>query len=183
MRYVSKYLNFVLLYKTSNVVPPVTDPQPKVKYRFSNGVLVIGDPASGTGSGNAIDTSDLMVLYPAETGDKQYGKDILWFEAPELDSTKQLTNGKKYKVLRGSVTHKNVPYTENQVFTAQDTSFTGNGVVALDISNFVDGTETELDLRGSWYKALNLSSAQDEASWNDGTWSTTPHPDPWTWVR
>lgn len=181
MRYVSKYQNLVLPYNTSNVVPPVDDPQPKAKYNFYFGTLIVGDPALSS-AGNVIVTTDLMVLFPALSGASQYGKDVIWFEAPEIVYTTAITAGKVYKVLRGSVVNNSITYTEGQTFTAVGTAFTGTGVIALDNSNFFTD-EVELDLRTPWYKIINLSSAQDEATWNNTKWTSENHTNPWTWIR
>lgn len=193
MRYISHYKNLVLISKEQNVVPPINDPNPVGVYRFYNGELVVGDPTTKTGTGNAIDGSLLMVLFPNGADDlEKAGLNQIFFEAPPVDPT-TVTAAGRYRVLVGDVVYNGKVYRKNEVIAVSGTPvWTGSdpdSKVALDISNFpVIGVEPyeyfSPDILAAWYKTVNLIYG-DESEWRSDTWSTGQpnNRNPWTWVR
>lgn len=183
MRYISKNQDFPLLFDTGNVTPPVNDPQPKAAYKFFRGELIVGDPTTD-GTNNEIDFDALMDIIPTASGNDAKGLNSYFWEAPYLDENATLEVGKYYKVILAPVTYDSVELEEHDVFlcVSGTTSFTGSGTVALELDP-VYWTTTELNQRANAYKLANLSSAQDEASWNDKTWQQDLPSDPYSWTR
>lgn len=192
MRYISQYENLVLITDSTNQTPPLDDPNPKAVYTFSPtglgyGVYIAGDPTTDTGTGNAIDPTGVMVLYPGAATDlEKIGLGKIFWESPELDNSATLDVGKVYEVLRGSIEYNSKTYNEGDRFTVVTgaTSFTGDGIIALAIDNFdLTASENGLNHRKWWYYVNNLSSYADEAIWDEGNWRGTSRPDAWKWIR
>jgi hypothetical protein len=117
MRYISKY-GRLILQKTDGTIA----------YRFNNHTLIVGDPTTGTGSGNAIDYSGLVQLFPsAGTAAEKAGLNTLFWEAPVVTNAADLEDGEHYEVLTGSVLYNGVRYVPGEVF-----KFATGGSVAFD---------------------------------------------------
>jgi hypothetical protein len=117
MRYISKY-GRLILQKTDGTIA----------YRFNNHTLIVGDPTTGTGSGNAIDYSGLVELFPsAGTAAEKAGLNTLFWEAPVVTNAADLQDGEHYEVLTGSVLYNGVRYVPGEVFR-----FATGGSVAFD---------------------------------------------------
>jgi hypothetical protein len=196
MRYISHIHELALITKPANVTPALDDPNPVAKYRFYAGELIVGDPTTNSGAGNAIDATDLYVLYPSGSNDlEKAGLGKIFFEAPYIAaSSATLTAGKAYIVLKGQVTWNGGTYGEGEFFrvnTGDPTSVTEDvpgSIIALDISNFDIGTEPhryfEHKIIQAWYKVNNLVHG-DEAEWDASRWATRQpgNRNPWTWTR
>jgi hypothetical protein len=117
MRYIAKY-GRLILQKTDGTIA----------YRFNNHTLIVGNPTTGTGSGNAIDYSGLIELFPsAGTAAEKAGLNTLFWEAPVVTNAADLQDGEHYEVLTGSVLYNGVRYVPGEVF-----QFATGGSVAFD---------------------------------------------------
>jgi hypothetical protein len=144
MRYISKY-GRLILQKTDGTIA----------YRFSNHTLIVGDPTTGTGSGNAIDYSGLIELFPsASTAAEKAGLNTLFWEAPVVTNAAGLQDGEHYEVLTGSVLYNGVRYVRGEVFR-----FTTGGSVA-----FEPGTQVALIPAAAleWYDSTVRNHAAKE---------------------
>jgi hypothetical protein len=117
MRYIAKYGRLILQQTDGTIA-----------YRFNNHTLIVGDPTTGTGSGNAIDYSGLVELFPsAATAEEKAGLNTLFWEAPVVTDAADLEDGEHYEVLTGSVLYNGVRYVPGEVFR-----FTTGGSVAFE---------------------------------------------------
>lgn len=172
MRYISFYDEFALHNRNGNV-----------RHKFWQGELIVGDPTTKTGTGNAIDTAanatdpglELMPLVPAgATRDIICGMGVLNAVATAIapgDTSVAAIVGKTYVVTIGTVTYKTVAYTVGQTFVADGTVTAATGDTAA--ARFVDldpvitqgqyyespylsvGATSVPALRGLVYKVLN----------------------------
>jgi hypothetical protein len=181
-RYISPYLEFAILTKPQNVNPPINDTEPTLLAKFYLGELIVGDPTTDSGPGNDLDWSKAFVVNPAGTNDKEKaGFGRYFFAAPYIDNTGSLTTDKVYVVVKGTVTHDSVDYTEGETFVATGASFTGTGIVALAVhpKNFPDiGFDPAViwnqDLT-PWYIVNQLGftdASRDQFTWDRGNWKS-----------
>lgn len=166
MRYITHHANLVL-YKNDGTVAERFGP---------NGVLIVGSASTSTGSGNSIDTTDLMKVYSTDldgntvttiemnglgslNGTSATGGTVdpkekgyrLFFEAPVLSGGATLTTAmpERYKVLTGSITYNGVTYKKNEVFKSSSgvTATAGSGTFAAYIPESLAG-EPPIDRDG-----------------------------------
>ncbi len=160
MRYISKY-GRLILQKTDGTIA----------YRFNNHTLIVGDPTTGTGSGNAIDYSGLIELFPsASTAAEKAGLNTLFWEAPVVTNAADLQDGEHYEVLSGSVLYNGTRYVPGEVFrfaTGGSVAFEAGTQVAripVEALEWYDSTVRNHAAK-EYFKYLQLEWG-DEAYWD-----------------
>lgn len=163
MRYVSAAKGLVLITKDGTH-----------KYTFKKGVLDLGSVAIVPDLAGA-DNSALQNPYPAAGSDLgKVGKDVLFWESPELLAATAIVVGNYYRVIRGSIVHDGVTYKAGGPgarFKATTTSFTGTGVIGLDVPA-IFYYEEDVNYRKENFKINNLAYG-DESAWDDSVFTGT----------
>jgi len=164
MRYVSAAKGLVLITKDGTH-----------KYTFKNGVLDLGSGVAIVPDLAGADTSALQNPYPTAGSDLgKVGKDVLFWESPELLAATAIVVGNYYRVIRGTIVHSGVTYKAGGPgarFKATATAFTGTGVIGLDVPAIFYKEEDDND-RKEHFKINNLVHG-DESTWDDSTFTGT----------
>lgn len=153
------------------------------KYKFKNGVLVIGDPTLNSDAADKIDenqsspvkSTELMILYPELSGLARFGLGQLFFEAPPLESGDDLTPGDYYEVIAGRVTYNGATYKLHEKFYAvtgvvefNDANGEGEGaLLALAIPPEYAAKCNCHQNRTEWFKIRHLEHGKEPKTYFD----------------
>ena len=151
------------------------------KYKFKNGVLVVGDPTLESNAADKIDetqtspvkSTELMILYPALSNLARFGLGKLFFKAPPMVAGDTLTVGSYYEVVTGRVTYNGAAYKQGEKFYAVTgvTDFTdantSGSVLALAVPPAYDPACSCDQNRDEWFKIRHLEHGHEAKTYYD----------------
>lgn len=179
MRYISFYDEFALHNRNGNV-----------RHKFWQGELIVGDPTTKIGTGNAIDTAvnaddpglELMPLVPTGANrDAICGMGTLnplavgqYYESPYLpvgDTSVPAVAGLVYKVISGNVTYKGITYVTGQEFTTDGTIVATTGTAGAKFAITIPPAikAREMDNRGAMFREKHLLTGNEATGYHSWT--------------